>query len=54
MIQPLAIAHEESWFIKQSLADACVLRLVESGTISIVTAVHVDDIFVVGREARCD
>ena len=39
---------------EQSLADACVLRLVESGTVSIVTVVHVDDISAVGRKARCD
>ena len=30
------------------------MRLVESGTVSIVTVVHVDDIFAVGRKARCD
>ena len=39
---------------EQSLADACVLRLVESGSVSIVTVVHVDDIFAVGLNARCD
>ena len=39
---------------EQSLADACVLRLVESGTVSIATVAHVDDIFAVGRKARCD
>ena len=39
---------------EQSLADPCVLRLVESGPVSIVTVVRVDDIFAVGRKARCD
>ena len=39
---------------EQSLADACVLRLIESGSVSIVTVVHVDDIFAVGLKARCD
>ena len=39
---------------EQNLADACVLLLVESGTVSIVSVVHVDDIFAVGRKARCD
>ena len=31
-----------------------VLRLVESGSVSIVTVVHVDDIFAVGLKARYD
>ena len=39
---------------EQSPADACVMRLIESGSVSIVTAVHVDDIFAVGLKARCD
>ena len=39
---------------EQSLEDACVVLLVESGTVSLVTVVHVDDIFAVGRRARCD
>ena len=41
---------------EQSPADACVMRLIESGSVSIVTVVHVDDIFAVGLKAtrRCD
>ena len=39
---------------EQSLADACVMRLVESGIVSIVTVVHMDDIFAVGHKARFD
>ena len=35
-------------------ADACVMRLVENGTVSMVVVVHVDDIFFVGRKNRCD
>ena len=41
-------------FDLSSLADACVLRLIESGSVSIVTVVHVDDIFAARLEARCD
>ena len=48
------IAHMKSLGFEQSLADACVMRLVESGSVSIVAVVHVDDIFAVGRKARCD
>ena len=48
------LSHMKSLGFEQSLADACVLRLVDSGTVSIVTVVHVDDIFAVGRNARCD
>ena len=32
----------------------CVMRFVESDSVSIVTVVHVNDIFAVGLEARCD
>ena len=39
---------------EQSLTDACVLRLVESGNVSIITVLRVDDIFAVGRKARYD
>ena len=35
-------------------ADACVMRLVEDGMVSMVVVVHVDDIFAVGRKSRCD
>ena len=38
----------------QSLADACVSRLVESDSVSIVAVMHVDDIFAAGLQARCD
>ena len=38
---------------KQSLADACVLLLGESGSVSIVIVVHVDDMFAVGLKTRC-
>ena len=48
------LSHMKSLGFELSLADACVLRLVESGTVSIVTVVHVDDIFAVGRKTRCD
>lgn len=34
--------------------DACVMRLVENGAVSLVAEVHVVDIFSVGREERCD
>ena len=37
-----------------SLADACVFRLVEAASVSIIAVVHVDDIFAVGRKERCD
>ena len=39
---------------EQSPADACVMRLIESGSVSIVTVVHVNDILAVGLKARCD
>ena len=32
---------------EQSPADACVMRLIESGSVSIAKVVHVDDIFAV-------
>ena len=35
-------------------ADACVMRLVEDGMVSMVVVVHVDDIFDVERKSRCD
>ena len=37
---------------QQCLADACVFRLVER--VAIIAVVHVDDIFAVGLESRCD
>ena len=39
---------------EQCAADACVMRSVENGTVSIVVVVHVDDKFSVGRKNRCD
>ena len=48
------LSHMKSLGFEQSLEDACVVLLVESGTVSLVTVVHVDDIFAVGRRARCD
>ena len=48
------LSHMTNLDFEQSLADACVLRLVESGTAPIVTLVHVADMFAVGRKARCD
>ena len=46
------LTHMKSLGFEQSPADACVMRLIESGSVSIVT-VHVD-IFAVGLKARCD
>ena len=40
--------------IVQCLADACVFRLMEGGSIVITMAVHVDDIFAVEEKARYD
>ena len=54
MTQPLDLSHINSLGFEQSLADACVLRVLVSGTVSIVTGVDVDDNFAVGRKARCD
>ena len=39
---------------QQCLADACVFRLVEEVRVAIIAVVHVDDIFAVGLESRCD
>ena len=48
------VTHMKSLGFEQCLADACVMRLVESGSVTIVTVVHVDDIFAVGEKSRCD
>ena len=49
------ITYTKSLGFEQSLADACVLRLLESASVTIVTVVHVDGIFaVVGLMARGD
>ena len=39
---------------EQCEADACAMRLVEDGGVSVVVVVHVDDIFAIGRKSRCD
>ena len=39
---------------EQCEADACVMRLVEDGGVSVVVVVHVDDIFAIGGKSRCD
>ena len=35
---------------EQTLADPCVFRLIEAGSVFIIAVVHVDDIFAVGRK----
>ncbi|CAB1096623.1 unnamed protein product [Ectocarpus sp. CCAP 1310/34] len=35
-------------------ADAFVVRLIESGVVTMVVVIHVDDIFSVGLKSRCD
>jgi len=39
---------------EQCLADPCVFRLIEEGKVVLLLVVHVDDIFAVGEQARCD
>ena len=39
---------------EQCAADACVMRLVEDGVVSMVVVVHVGDILSIGRKSRCD
>ena len=39
---------------EQFEADACVVRLVGAGAVSIAVVVHVDDIFSMGLKSRCD
>ena len=48
------IVRMKSLGFEQCLADACVLRLMEEGSMSMIAVVHVDDIFTVGRKDRCD
>ncbi|CAB1109566.1 unnamed protein product [Ectocarpus sp. CCAP 1310/34] len=38
----------------QCLADTCVFWLIEEGRVVVSLAVHVDDIFSIGEEERCD
>ena len=40
--------------VEQCAADACVMRLVKNGVVSMVVVVHVDGIFSIGRKSRCD
>ena len=39
---------------EQCGADACVMRLIENGVVTMVVVTHVDDIFSIGAKARCD
>lgn len=39
---------------EQCLADVCVFRLIEEGQMIVTAVVHVDDIFAVGKQNRCD
>ena len=48
------VTHMNSLGFEQSRADACVVRLIESGSVSIVTVVHADDIVAVGAKSGCD
>lgn len=48
------IAALKSLGFEQCAADACVLRLVENGSVTLVIAIHVDDLFTCGRKSRCD
>ena len=40
--------------LEQCLADPCVFGLIEKGQVALLLVLHVDDIFVVGEEKRCD
>ncbi|CAB1097724.1 unnamed protein product [Ectocarpus sp. CCAP 1310/34] len=42
------------WGFIQCLADTCVFRLIEEGGVVVTLVVHVDDIFSIGEEERCD
>ena len=39
---------------EQCEADACVMRLVEDGGVSVIVVAHMNDIFAIGRKSRCD
>ena len=39
---------------EQCLADVCVFRLIQEGQMIVTAVVHVDDIFAVGKQNRCD
>lgn len=38
---------------EQCLADSCVFRLVEDGSVTLLIVVHVDDLFSIGERERC-
>ncbi|CAB1097067.1 unnamed protein product [Ectocarpus sp. CCAP 1310/34] len=38
---------------EQCAADACVMRLIANGVVTMVAVVHVDDIFSIGTKSRC-
>ena len=40
--------------LEQCEADACVMRWMEDGGLSIVVVVHADGIFAIGRKSRCE
>ena len=48
------VTHMKILGFEQSPADACVMRLIEPGSVSVVTVVHADDIFAGGVKSRCD
>ena len=39
---------------EQCLVDSCVFRLIRGGIVVLILVVHVNDIFAVGKEERCD
>ena len=47
------VTHMKRLGFEQSPAEACVMRLIESGPVSIVTIVHVDDIVAMGVTSSC-
>ena len=47
-------AHEKSWILSSAPRMLVLCVLTESGSVSIVTVVHVDDICAAGRKDRCD
>ena len=49
----LLVVGLKSLGFEQSLADACVFRSIEAGSVAVIAVVHVD-IFAVGRKERCD
>ena len=39
---------------EQCLADSCFFRFIRGGIVVLILVVHVDDIFAVGKNERCD